>query len=84
MEVYFPMVGQSHVRVKFNSEIMTFYVNPDKETVESLKTKIAHRIQRHIDTFCLSDTSGRIGYYLNMTLASWGIRSGDLLAVGLH
>jgi len=37
--------GQDHVKVKFRSEIMTFYFNPD-DTYLSFKTKLATKIQR--------------------------------------
>ena len=37
--------GQDHVKVKFRSEIMTFYFNPD-DTYLSFKTKVATKIQR--------------------------------------
>ena len=36
---------QDHVKVKFRSEIMTFYFNPD-DTYLSFKTKLATKIQR--------------------------------------
>ena len=36
---------QDHVKVKFGSEIMTFYFNPD-DTYLSFKTKVATRIRR--------------------------------------
>merc|ERR1712198_517953 len=44
---------QFHVKVKFNSDIMTFFVNPDKETLRSLLEKIAQRIQRPVGTLRL-------------------------------
>ena len=79
------MVGadQFHVKVKFNSDIMTFFVCPDCETVMSLRVKIAQRIQQ------LEQEMGQL-LYNGMapsgykTLTGCGIRCGNYLEVRLQ
>ena len=82
---------QYHVKVRFNSEIMTFYVNPD-EAYESLKTKVASRIQCF--SFLLRKNgvgSPNTDWSLEQwgipckdwTLERWGIQTGQLLHVDM-
>ena len=87
---------QYHVYVRFNSEIMTFYVNQD-DTYESLKTNVESRIKR--DNFLLYTDKMRDGTklsdhfkyyyptwlpnYTSLTLKRWGIENGQILYVHL-
>jgi len=83
--------GQYHVKVRFNSQIMTFHVNCG-ETYESLKRKVASRIQRF--SFILRKTG--VGFpnidwtvvqwgipCKDWNLENWGIQNGQLLDVDL-
>ena len=75
MEVYLPIegAGQYHVKVRFNSQIMTFHVNCG-ETYESLKRKVASRIQRF--RFILRKTG--VGFpNIDWTVVQWGIPCKD-------
>ena len=88
---------QYHVYVRFNSEIMTFYVNPD-DTYESLKTKVESRIfhskfllygEEMRDGTALSHFynysyhPSHLPSYTYLTLKRWGIKNGELLYVHL-
>ena len=88
---------QYHVYVRLNSEIMTFYVNPD-DTYESLKTKVESRIKRSNfllyndkmrDGTALSDKydyayePSKLPNYTIYTLKGWGIENGQILYVHL-
>ena len=75
MEVYLPIegAGQYHVKVRFNSQIMMFHVNCG-ETYESLKRKVASRIQRF--SFILRKTG--VGFpNIDWTVVQWGIPCKD-------
>ena len=93
MEVYLPVEGAGpyHVKVRFNSEIMTFNVDRD-EAYQSLKAKVAARIQRY--SFVLR--KNWVGYpnlgwtvlqwgipCKDWNLKDWGIQNGQLLDVDL-
>ena len=93
MEVYLLMeeADRYHVKVRFNSEIMTIYVKRD-EAYESLKTKVATRIQRN--SFILRKTgvgSPSVDWTvaqwgipcMDWNLERWGIQNGQLLDVDL-
>ena len=75
IEVYLLIEGAGlyHIKVRFNSGIMTFYVNRD-EAYESLKTKVATRIQRN--SFILRKT-GVGSPTIDWTVEQWGIPSMD-------
>ena len=79
-----PMKGADlyHVKVRFGSEPMTFYVNPD-DTIESLKTKVGTKYRIPRDDFDLSKYGyeDRYTYYYNnsWTLKSSGIKNGQVL-----
>jgi len=76
---------QFHVKVKFNSDIMMFFVCPDCEKVASLKTKIAQRIQRPEDTFWLLGAEGWLEECTRdtFTLTQSDIFNGECLEVQL-
>merc|ERR1719204_2046390 len=74
---------QFHVKVKFNSDIMTFFVSPDWETLMSLREKIAHRIQRPFRTICLLYNGKFMGWPFGSTLTQCRIRNGECLEVEL-
>jgi len=67
---------QFHVKVKFNSYIMTFFVNPDEETLRSLREKIAQRIQRPAGTFTFLTFAA-----FDATFTRCGIRNSQCLEV---
>ena len=71
--------GQYQVRVRFNSENMTFNVTPN-EPYMSLKEKVATRTRLHIDAFYLRRSGVPIPDS-NWTLKRLEIRSGQLLDV---
>ena len=81
------MVGadQFHVKVRFRVHIMTFFVNPDEETVKSLMEKIAQRIQRPAGTLRLLSYHGINAFSwmdgIDTTLTGCGIRNGQCLEV---
>jgi len=54
---------QDHVKVRFRSEIMTFYFNPD-DTFLSFKTKVTTRIQRN--KFLLRKPEGCGGFLVDI------------------
>ena len=71
--------GQYHVKVRFNSQIMTFNVTPD-EPYLSLKGKVATRMNRSVSSFTLLYNFKNIPDTL-WTLKRWGIQSGQCLTI---
>ena len=69
--------GQYHVKVRYNSQIMTFNVTPN-EPYMSLKGKVATRMNCSVSSFRLLYNGANIPG-ATWTLKRWGIQSGQTL-----